>query len=33
VLAFIKQELFIPAQRGQTTVTSEQLFSFRFELS
>ena len=33
VLAFIKQELFMPALQGQTTVTSEQLFSFRFELS
>ncbi|HEY5715402.1 MAG TPA: TonB family protein [Psychromonas sp.] len=33
VLAFVRQELFMPALQGQERVTSEQLFAFRFELN
>lgn len=32
VLDFISQELFMPAHKGEEKITSEQLFSFRFEL-
>jgi len=33
VLAFIHQELFMPALQGEDKVISEQLFAFRFELN
>lgn len=33
VLAFINQELFMPALQGEDKVISEQLFAFRFELN
>lgn len=33
VLTFINQELFMPALQGEDKVSSEQLFSFRFELN
>lgn len=33
VLNFISRELFIPALRGHEKITTEQLFSFRFELN
>ncbi|WP_211217174.1 energy transducer TonB, partial [Psychromonas hadalis] len=32
VLEFIKKEHFMPALKGIEKVTSEQLFSFKFEL-
>lgn len=32
VLNFIRKELFMPAHRGEKKITSEQVFSFRFEL-
>lgn len=32
VLEFVNQELFMPALQGQDKVSSEQVFSFRFEL-
>ncbi|MFT5558960.1 MAG: protein TonB, partial [Sphingobacteriales bacterium] len=33
VLAFINQELFMPALQGEDKVISEQFFAFRFELN
>ncbi|ABM05033.1 outer membrane transport energization protein TonB [Psychromonas ingrahamii 37] len=33
VLAFVDQELFMPALQGEDQVMSEQLFAFRFELN
>ncbi|MCG6201636.1 energy transducer TonB [Psychromonas antarctica] len=32
VLDFIAQELFMPAHQGEEKITTEQIFSFRFEL-
>ena len=32
VLNFIRKELFMPALQGENKITSEQIFSFRFEL-
>ena len=32
VLNFIHKELFMPAHKGEEKITSEQIFSFRFEL-
>ncbi|WP_028864564.1 energy transducer TonB [Psychromonas aquimarina] len=32
VLEFISKELFMPAHKGEEKITTEQLFSFRFEL-
>lgn len=33
VLDFVNKELFMPAHKGEEKITSEQLFSFRFELN
>ncbi|MCW8996131.1 MAG: energy transducer TonB, partial [Psychromonas sp.] len=32
VLSFIEKELFMPAHKGDEKITTEQIFSFRFEL-
>ena len=32
IIDFVKQELFMPAHKGEEKIDSEQIFSFRFEL-
>ncbi|WP_435236289.1 TonB family protein [Psychromonas sp. PT13] len=32
IMDFVKQELFMPAHKGEEKIDSEQIFSFRFEL-
>lgn len=32
ILDFVKKELFMPAHKGEEKITSDQVFSFRFEL-